>query len=119
MPKYILFLHESPEVARDWTPEQMQQVIERYSNWSQALAERGKLAGGEKLRDEGGRHLRRDLRGGSGVTVVDGPYSETKEILSGFFVIEAADYEEAAEIARTCPHMEYGWIELREVEPTS
>lgn len=116
MPKYMLFLHESPEVARDWSPEQMQQVIERYGAWSRGLAERGKLAGGEKLRDEGGRHLRRN---GAGVTVADGPYSETKEVLSGFFVIEAADYEEAAEIARTCPHMEYGWIELREVEPTS
>lgn len=114
MPKYMLFLHESTDLARDWTPEQMQSVIERYSAWTRGLMENGRMTGGEKLRDEGGRHLRSN---GSGITVADGPYSETKEILSGFFVIEAADYDEAAEIAKTCPHLEYGWIELREVDP--
>lgn len=116
MPKYMLFLHESPDLAKDWTPEQMQSVIERYGAWSSGLAERGKLAGGEKLRDEGGRHLRSN---GSGITVADGPYSETKEIVSGFFMVEAADYDEATGIAKTCPHLEHGWIEVREIEPTS
>lgn len=116
MPKYMMFLHESPEVSRDWTPEQMQQVIERYGAWSRGLAEKSKLLRGEKLREEGGRHL---WPGGAGVTIADGPYSETKEVLSGFFEIEAADYDEAAALARTCPHLEFGWIELREIEPTS
>ena len=117
MPKYMLFLHESPEVTQDWSPEQMQGVVERYGAWSRGLAESGRLLQGEKLRDEGGRHLRRDA--GSGVTVADGPYGGAKEVLSGFFQVEASGYDEAAEIAKTCPHLEYGWIEVREIEPTS
>lgn len=117
MPKYMLFLHESPDVARDWSPEQMQSVIERYGAWSQGLIDSGRLVQGEKLRDEGGLHLSRN--GSSGVTVADGPYSETKEVLSGFFQVEAPSYEEAAEIAKSCPHLEYGWIEVREIEPTA
>lgn len=31
MPKYMMFLHEPPEVGKDWTPEEMQRVIERYA----------------------------------------------------------------------------------------
>lgn len=116
MPKYMLFLHESPDVAKNWSPEQMQSVIERYGAWSRGLIESGRLVQGEKLRDEGGRQLRRDA---SGVMVADGPYSETKEVLSGFFQVEASGYEEAAEIAKSCPHLEYGWIEVREIEPTA
>lgn len=118
MPKYMLFLHESPEVTKDWSPEQMQSVIERYGAWSQGLMESGRLLQGEKLRDEGGLHLSRD-GGSGGVMVADGPYSETKEVLSGFFQVEASGYEEAAEIAKTCPHLEYGWIKVREIEPTA
>ena len=112
MPKYMLFLHESPDLAKDWSPEQMQSVIERYGAWSQGLIESGRLVQGEKLRDEGGIHLSRN-------GVADGPYSETKEVLSGFFQVEASGYEEAAEIAKTCPHLEYGRIEVREIEPTA
>lgn len=51
------------------------------------------------------------------VTVTDGPYSEAHEVLGGFFVIDALDYNEAVEIARTCPHLAEGQrIEVREVD---
>ena len=52
------------------------------------------------------------------VSVVDGPYSEAKEILGGYFAIEAADYDEAVAISRDCPHLKYGErIELRAEDP--
>ena len=48
--------------------------------------------------------------------IVDGPFTETKEIVGGFVVIAAAGWDEARAIARTCPALEVGdWIELREV----
>ena len=51
------------------------------------------------------------------ISVTDGPYSESQEILGGFFMIEAVDYGEAVEIARTCPHLGEGkWIEVRQVD---
>ena len=114
MPKFMLLLHETPGHFQDITPEQMQVMIERYRTWSQGLAQAGKMAGGSKLKEEGGRHLRSS---GGRVEVTDGPYAEAQEVMGGYFTIEAADYDEAAKIASGCPHMEYGWIEVREVDP--
>jgi hypothetical protein len=49
------------------------------------------------------------------VSVVDGPFAETKELLGGFNLIEAADYDEAVRIAATFPWAESGCIEVRAV----
>ncbi len=58
------------------------------------------------------------MRGKNGqVRVTDGPYSETKEVLGGYYTIEAASYEQALDRARDCPHLEYGGtIEVRQVD---
>ena len=46
----------------------------------------------------------------------DGPYSETKEILGGFYLIEAADYDEAVARSLDHPHLEYGGtVEVRKI----
>lgn len=114
MPRFMLFLHEHQNDFSHFSPEEMQQIIEKYSAWAQRMAESGKLAGSEKLKDEPGRVL---TRKGSQTVVRDGPYSETKEMIGGFFMLEARDYREAEELARGCPHLEYGGrIEIREVD---
>lgn len=113
MPNFMLLLHESPDTFAAVSPDDIQRVIEKYSVWRQSLASSGKLTGGEKLKDEGGKHLSKK---GSEVRVVDGPFNEAKEVMGGFFMIEAEDYSEAVELARGCPHLEYGWVELREVD---
>ena len=49
--------------------------------------------------------------------MTDGPYSETKEVLGGYFTIEAASYDQAIERLRDCPHLLFGGtIELRQVD---
>lgn len=50
---------------------------------------------------------------GSGVSATDGPFAETKEHLGGFYIIEAADMEEAKRIVATDPIMTFGCIEIR------
>ena len=40
--------------------------------------------------------------------MTDGPFAESKEVLGGFFIIAAASYDEAVEIAKTSPHVKYG-----------
>ena len=43
---------------------------------------------------------------------------EAKEIVGGYFMVKAADYEEAVTLSKTCPHLRYGGrIELREIHP--
>lgn len=114
MAQFMLLLHERPSDFADISPEEIQRVIGEYSAWRGKLQEEGKLAGGLKLKDEGGREL--SLSGGQ-VRVVDGPYTEAKEVVGGYFLIEAADYDEAVEVSKGCPHLKYGSrVELREVD---
>jgi hypothetical protein len=47
----------------------------------------------------------------------DGPFAETKEQLGGFFLIEAADMNEAIQLAARWPSARLGSIEVRPVEP--
>lgn len=116
MSEYALLLHEDPSGLAELSADEIEKVIREYVAWREQLVAQGRLAGGKKLRDEGGRWLTRE---DGEVRVVDGPYAEAKEVMGGYFLITAADYAEAVEIARTCPHLEYGGrIELREVEPT-
>lgn len=113
MPKFMLLLHESATAMPEFTPAEIQAVIARYKAWRESVAKRGHMAGGEKLRDGVGRVLK--SRNGN-VVITDGPYTELKEVMGGFFLIEASSFDQAADIARDCPHMDYGTIEIREIE---
>lgn len=114
MPSYMLLLYDSPTDFADLSPEEMQQIIEKYRAWGEGLREAGRYVAGDKLKDGEGRVL----RGGRGeVRVLDGPYSETKEVIGGHFTIRADDYAEAVEVARGCPHLEHGGaIEVRQID---
>ncbi len=114
MAKFMLLLYETPNQFVKLSPQEMQQVIEKYGAWSGKLGAAGKLAGGEKLKDEGGRHM---TSKNNKLAVVDGPYSETKEVIGGFFILDAKDYDEAVKLSSDCPHLAFGRIEVREVDP--
>ena len=112
--KYMLAFHDDPRSFEDLTPEQMQQIVGRYTAWAGQLAEEGRMVGGEKLADEPGRVMRRQ---GDDASVTDGPYSETKEVFGGFFLIHANSYDDAVAVSRSCPHLDYGGaIEIRAVD---
>lgn len=114
MARFMLLLHDDPAYFASMTPAQMGEIIERYSAWSARLAEQGRLSGGEKLKDHGGRALRRQ---GGRVVASDGPYVEAKDVVGGFFIIEAASMQEAEALVQDCPHLAGpNWIELREIE---
>jgi hypothetical protein len=113
MAKFMLILRENPATFAALSPDEIQAIIQEYSAWAEKLGQAGKLAGGEKLRDEGGRHL--SARSGS-LVATDGPFAEAKEVVGGFFMIEAADYAEAETLAADCPHVKYGVVEIRQVD---
>ena len=112
MPSYVVLLNEptTPEGPPP-SPEQIQATIARYRAWREGLGERIRL--GEKLTNEGGRAVRRE---GQAVRITDGPYAEVKEGLAGLFILEAESYDEAAKLCEDCPHLDFGWIHLREVD---
>jgi hypothetical protein len=113
MTKYILLLHENPSDFANVTPAEMQAMIERYTAWATAVRASGKVQQGMKLEDNGGWHMRSSA---AGAAVTDGPYAEAKDVVGGFYVIEASSDAEAQEIAASCPHLDAGWVELRRVE---
>ncbi len=115
MERFLMLLHENPSDFATVSPADMQRIIEGYKAWTERLHREGKLEQGEKLKDEGGRRLSR--KGGQPV-VTDGPYTEAKDVVGGLFILKARTYEEAVQLAMSCPHLDHGEIELRAIDPT-
>ena len=116
MAQYLLMLHHAPNYNADLPREKLLEMTKRYMAWAEGLGAKGKLAGGEKLA-AGGVRLVKSKDGKPVVT--DGPYAELKDVVGGYFVIEAKDLAEAEAIARDCPHMALGptnWAEIRPIE---
>ncbi len=114
MPNYMLLLHEDPAVFADVSPAEMQTIIQKYGAWATKLAAEGRLVASSKLQDGTGRALRA-VNGKFSVT--DGPYTEGKEIIGGYFTIKAESYDHAVELSQGCPHVEFGVVEIRETDP--
>ncbi len=85
------------------SPEQMQQLIGRYMSWIERLREKNHFVAGEPLDDAG-----KVLSGKNGQTVTDGPFTEAKEAVGGYFILRARDLAEAVEVAKGCPIFESG-----------
>lgn len=111
MATYYLMLRDDVGAFANVSPGEMQAIVERYMRWRESNAER--VTGGEKLVDGHGTVLR---RAAGQLRVSDGPFADAKEILGGFFVIEADGDEDARALAETCPHLDFGSIEIRRIE---
>ena len=109
MSQFMLLLHNDPTGWPKLSPEEMQQAMEKYIAWTQKSFVRGS----QRLGIDVGRVMRSE----NGQTrVADGPYSETKEVLGGYYVVEAADYDAVVKLALDHPHLLYGGtIEVRKV----
>ena len=113
MPKYLLLLHDDPGGFMSLSPEEMQKAIEKYMAWGDRLRAEGVILDGNKLKDEPGKVLRRvDSR----PRTTDGPHTESKEVLGGYYLVAAASYEDAVARASDCPHLDFGAIEIREID---
>ena len=106
MSLFMLLLYDDQQIFNRLSPDEMQRAMGKYMAWRKEPF----TLDGRRLADDLGKVLR------PGAGAVDGPYSETKEILGGYYTIEAADYDAAVNLSLTHPHLEYGGtIELRKV----
>ena len=113
MAQYLLLLHGGNEELKEYSPEDLQKLLEKYDAWVWELQEREYLKAAQKLKDESGRVVSL----GDDGNIVDGLFTETKETIGGYFLIEATDYGAAVKQAKTCPILTHGGsIELRELE---
>lgn len=109
---YLLLLHEREGEVDQLTPVQSDSVVNEYRAWAGRLSVDDRLVNAEKLRDDKGRWL-------APHGVVAASPINAGDVISGFFLIRAANYDEAIRIAKGSPHLKYGGhIEIREIERT-
>ncbi len=109
--QYLLITHVDETGWPQLTPTQQEQGLAAYAAFSEALvAEGAMLAAGRLAPSVGGRVVRvKDGRR----QVLDGPFAETKEVLAGYFLIEAPDLDAATDWAARCPASGHGAVEVR------
>ena len=112
MARFMLVLRNEQFISSELPPERFEPMMQAYFAWAEKLKQAGALVATERLA-EGGRTLRkRDDH-----VVVDGPYCETKELVGGYFVLEAASLDAAVELGRGCPILDLGGsVEVREFQ---
>ena len=113
--KYLCLIY-SDEAQWDRMPKaESDQMYGEYYGFTEAIRQSGHYQGGNPLQPTRTATTVR-VRGGK-TTTTDGPFAETKEQLGGYYLIEAADLNEAVQIAARIPGARIGSIEVRPVQP--
>lgn len=108
MNRYMLILFENEKTYTDFSPEDMQKEIELHMKWIEELG--GHYESGDPLESPAKTVT------GENKIVTDGPYIESKEFISGYYVIKANSLEEATKLSKGCPVLRLGGsVEVREV----
>ena len=93
------------------SPEQMQANMGKWMAWIEKLSKSNQYVAGEPLLPGG-----KLVSGKGGKTVTDGPFTEGKEVVGGFFIVNAKDIQDAVEMAKDCPSYEIGGtVQVRQV----
>ena len=111
MAQYVVLIYEDEKGWSDGDPAVIEEGMKAHNQFAVDAGE--KLRGGQALQPTStATTIRKDGSGGFAVT--DGPFVETKEALGGFYVIEAADLDEAIALAKQVP-APFGGVEVRPV----
>src|ERR1700757_4619559 len=107
--EYML-LFRGAQWDKHLSPEDMQMIMGQWNSWFERLTLQGKVKSAHPLEREG------KIVSGKGRTIADGPFAESKEAIGGYFLLQLDDLNEALEIAKECPALEYGvTVEVRPV----
>ncbi len=109
--QYMLLLHIDEEARNQASPEEIAIREEGYKNFGAVLTEAGVFRGGQRL--QWGPTATNLKRMNKKLVRTDGPFTETKEQLAGFCVIEVPDLATALEWAAKCPVVDHGHVEVR------
>ena len=112
--RYMLLI-SSDKAAPPPQKAEIEGILQGHQRFTEELQAARKMVHGERLRpDEEASRIR--LKAGQR-QVTDGPFTETKEVLGGFYVIECDNKKEAIEWAKKIPLREGGSVEVRPVWP--
>ena len=106
-----LLLFRGSSWDKGLSPEQLQKAMDQFMAWFERLKQQGKVKVGQPLERTG-----KIVSGKNGRIVADGPFAESKEAIGGYFLLQVDDLDEAVEIAKACPVLEYGsTVEVRPI----
>ncbi len=112
MKEFALLFRNESNVGSEITPQQMELMSSKWQHWVGGIAAQGKLVSPGSRLGFNGRVVQ------PGDNVVQRPYAEINQILSGFHVIKTSTLDEATEIANDCPILSIGGsVEVREIIP--
>ena len=114
MPKYFMSIVESEAPYRPDGEADFDTVMQAHKDFARAVGDAGAtIVSGEALQPMATATFLRNTRTDA-VSAVDNPLPEAKEVIGGYYLIEAADDATAAELAKLCP-APFGYIELRPI----
>ena len=113
MSQYMILIYGLESDSDAVAPEEWEQAMAAHGRFAQQVVEMGAtILGGEGLAPSStATSIRGDV-------VTDGPFVETKEVLGGFYLVDASDLDQALAIAKLCPS-HGGGVEVRPVIDTS
>lgn len=109
---YLLIFREStPERYESMSQQQRRESLDAWNAWCDDLVAEGKMQHGHPLEPSG-----RIVSAAGGKRAIDGPYAESKELVGGYILVEAASIDEAVELAERCPLLPHGMtVEVRPI----
>lgn len=102
MPQFLVLLRADPSTYDTLAPEQFAALAAQFDAWAAPLLAEGRFLGGLKLRTDGARTV---TRTGATLTVRDGPFGETKEVLGGYHLLLADDLDHAVRLCAAHPNL--------------
>jgi hypothetical protein len=112
--KFLCLAYEEERALNSLTTAEWHALRQETLDYVASLQKSGRLLQAQALQSATTASTVR-VRSGKRL-VSDGPFAETKEQIGGFFLIEAADFNEAVEIAASWPSARIGSIEVRPIE---
>jgi hypothetical protein len=113
MKKFAILIYTDDSLMNALPEGEFEHRMRHCLEYADGLREDGRLQDSQMLEDA---HTAKSMRVRNGRrTIVDGPFTETKEMLAGFNLVEAENIEEAIRIAEQFPWAETGCVEVREI----
>jgi hypothetical protein len=112
MKEFLLLFRGGDIESLNQSPEKWQAHMQQWMKWMGDLSNQNKLVGAQPLAQTG-----KTVTGNKKI-VSDGPFMEGKEMVGGYLILRANDYDDAVSTSSGCPVLEFddGVVEIREIQ---
>ncbi len=112
MKEYLFLFRGGDHDSMGQSPEKWQAHMQKWMEWMGGLTQKGIFGGAQPLTTSG-----KQVKGNKKL-VTDGPFMEGKEMVGGYLLLKADTFDEAVEVAKGCPILDFdtGIVEVREIQ---